>query len=129
MSLNLYIGQKLKTTTNEFVTIVKIGEKDIYVDYKGKIYKREKSIIGKKLFVIQNNAEDLSNHSSNPITKSVVEIEKSCNSCMVLKRDECIGKKSICEYYKHSPSISKEEINNWPKFGDATYYRFTNNKK
>lgn len=47
----LFIGQKLRTLTNEFVIIVEIKENQITVRYKGKDYERDISIIGNKLFV------------------------------------------------------------------------------
>ena len=79
---------------------------------KGKNYKRNKSIIGKKLFILDN------------ITDTQEEVVKQiCNNCLILKKGDCFGKKVICKDYKHVASVSKEEISNWPEYGDATYYR------
>ncbi|NLL46044.1 MAG: hypothetical protein GX250_04440 [Clostridiales bacterium] len=51
--------------------------------------------------------------------------EQSCENCMLYRSAECFGQKGnlLCEFYKPAPTISKEEIANWPEFGDATYFR------
>ena len=41
-------------------------------------------------------------------------MEKSCDNCMLRKRGECFGGSAVCEFYKHSPSISASEVNSWP---------------
>ncbi|NCB42144.1 MAG: hypothetical protein EOM59_05945 [Clostridia bacterium] len=123
----IFIGQKLKTTTNEYVTITKIDRDFIYVYYKGYVHKREKSIIGKKLFVIEDKkvkkeTKDTTTTKTKK-TKGSNKPGRSCNNCMKMKNGECLGGKSICKFYRNSPSISQEEMASWPKYGDATYLR------
>ncbi|MBO5930554.1 MAG: hypothetical protein J6Q27_04605 [Clostridia bacterium] len=64
---------------------------------------------------------------------AIVNLEEdgveSCNTCMLMKRDECFGKKEICEFYKHSPSVSKELIDTWPEHGDAFKFRKIKKRK
>ena len=46
----IFVGQKLKTTTNEYVTITKIDRDFIYVYYKGYVHKREKVSLVKTVY-------------------------------------------------------------------------------
>ena len=45
------------------------------------------------------------------------------------RRGDCFGRSEICEDFKSVPSITIEEKNNWPKYGDATYYKYYKYKK
>lgn len=47
----------------------------------------------------------------------------NCRKCKLYRRDDCIGESSICELFEVAPDISKEEMDNWPKFGDASRNR------
>ena len=42
-------------------------------------------------------------------------MEKTCDTCMLKKKNECFGEGTICEFYKHSPNVSKSEIDSWPE--------------
>jgi len=123
----IFVGQKLKTTTNEYVTITKIDRDFIYVYYKGYVHKREKSIIGKKLFIDED--DNAKKETTNTAASTTIKKEtsnnpsRSCSNCMSMKNGDCLGGKSICEFYRNSPSISQEEMASWPKYGDATYLR------
>jgi hypothetical protein len=125
---SIFLGQRLKTITNEYVTIEKIEDRYIYVSYKNKTYKREKNIIGKKLFIIQdeikNSADEAFETPSKGPSKDINSSSReTCKNCMEMRKGECIGKQSICEFFRYAPNISKEELDNWPKYGDATYFR------
>lgn len=109
-SIHLY--QKLKTTTNEFATIVKIEKDEIVVFYKGNLYRRNKSIIGKKLFIAD-------------VVSDKIEVKSNtCNDCMLMRSEECVGAKEICEFFKYAPTIPKEEMQLWPTIGDALSIKF-----
>ena len=45
----------------------------------------------------------------------------NCKSCMLYKNGECIGARGICDFYKHSPYISAEEMQLWPKEMSGPY--------
>jgi hypothetical protein len=165
MRQNVFVGQKLETTTNEEVVIVKIEGDFIYVLYKNYLFKRPKSIIGQKLFFVQatknKNETNIvkkpivtSSKSSNSLpNKNTNELEsknsigsptkdisrsttikqetkesdgprKSCKNCIEMRKQECVGEDTICQFYRYAPSISIAEMENWPKYGDASYYRF-----
>lgn len=109
---NIHLYQKLKTTTNEFVTIVKIEKDEIVVFYKGNLYRRNKNIIGEKLFVVEVAMVK-------PKSK-----RKTCNDCMLMRSEECVGAKEICEFFKYAPTIPKEEMVLWPTMGDALSIKF-----
>ena len=103
---DIFINQKLRTLTNEFVTVVRFDGENIFVEYRGKTYRRSRSIIGKKLFILD---EENKTHT--------------CANCMEMRRNECFGKKEICEYFRYALTISKKESENWPQYGDATKFR------
>lgn len=63
---------------------------------------------------IKDNSKD-NNKDSNK-NKSI------CFSCMKYRSNECFGGKK-CSEYRKAPDISKDEMENWPQYGDATYYR------
>ena len=137
MDNELYIGQTLRCKNNELVIIIDFRDDRIFVDYKGKVYERNRNIVGVKLFFLEDdNYKNEINYRNNLSTASnELDLQENinlecCNTCMLEKRGDCYGNKnSICENYKHAPSISNKEIENWPKFGDATYYRMTNRKR
>ncbi len=47
-----------------------------------------------------------------------------CKKCILYKREDCFVESQICAHFEPSPDISEEEIRSWPKYGDASYYRF-----
>ena len=55
MRINLRIGQKLRTTTNEYVTIIAFDEEMMDVLFRGKKYTRPISIIGVSLFPLEED--------------------------------------------------------------------------
>ena len=47
----MYVGQKLRTTKGDCAFISKIEKNHIILTYKGKEHRRNKNIIGEKLFI------------------------------------------------------------------------------
>ncbi len=57
-----------------------------------------------------------------PVAEKIV---KSCDLCKYRRNGTCGQlKDQICNDYIPIPYISKEEMDNWPKYGDATAIRF-----
>ena len=54
---------------------------------------------------------------------------KSCKNCMSYRNGDCIGSKDTCAYFEYAPVISKEEMDNWPEYGDATFFRAHGHKR
>ena len=48
---------------------------------------------------------------------------KTCKNCMEMKKGECLGRKTICEHYRYSPTMTEEMKRTWPDYGDATAFR------
>lgn len=65
---NVRIGQKLKTTTGEYVTIKSLSEESMDIVFHDKVYTRLRSIIGQTLFVLD---EDFENEKSATISQNV----------------------------------------------------------
>ena len=55
--------------------------------------------------------------------------EISCDTCMLKRREECFGSRTICGDYKHVPFISRDEKKAWPEYGDATAIRVRRREK
>lgn len=99
----------------------------IIVEHGDIVYKKD----GQNPFIDDEQKEKLGEDSDSElsIVKNVTSIlnesslkiiEYSCNDCMELKRENCFGEKEICEFFRYSPSVAKEEKEKWPKYGDAT---------
>ena len=122
--MNLYVGLKLKTINNDFAEIIEIDEQKIII-----LYHRKKVIISKRTFYrynIQEFIECEQKDNTNKIEKKVSHDKpfiESCKNCMEWKKGDCMGCSEICSDYRPSPEISKEEMDRWPKEGDASYYR------
>lgn len=101
-----------------------------YLETYDAIVNREKYSAKKRLSGKGNdkkvyNGKD-SNHKRSHIEKNDIKEsnKKSCNTCMLMKRGDCSGlQNKVCDDYKHSPSVSEREKENWPKYGDATAFK------
>lgn len=76
--------------------------------------------------------EDLINeHNIKPYFQK--EVARSgminCRKCKLYRREDCVGERQICELFETAPDISKEEMDQWPKYGDATYWRLHSKEK
>lgn len=49
-------------------------------------------------------------------------VMRTCKNCMLMRSGECSGNK-VCEHFKYAPTVSEEETDKWPKYGDATYFK------
>lgn len=65
MEVNIRIGQKLKTRTDEYVTITSFDEKSMDVLYKGRTYNRQRSVIGDTLFILDDDLKKSQRISEN----------------------------------------------------------------
>ncbi|MCI7148071.1 MAG: hypothetical protein MSA45_08060 [Firmicutes bacterium] len=63
----------------------------------------------------QKNHQTLNVNSDETIHK--------CKDCMLYRNETCFGSKEICEDFRFAPTIPKEEMDLWPKMGDASFYR------
>jgi len=146
---NLYVHQKLRCKNGELVKIVRIENENIYVEYKGKIYSRPSSVVGEKLFIMEEDVykEKLAHIEKSVVAKKInngrikdkyapiakrISLDDSANSsnayqrvdcdhCALKKRDECFGKSKTCEFFRAIPSVSKNERDNWPKEMQGPY--------
>jgi hypothetical protein len=114
--VDLHIGQRLVCSTGEKVIIKSVTTDRIWVEYRGKIYKRPKSIIGTKLFFEKTDGQLLK-------PKVSQNYEYKCRDCMVYRRGDCFGKMHLCDDFIASPNISRQEMDNWPSMGDASRYK------
>ena len=125
--MDLYIGQKIRSATNDLVEIVSIQGLKVKLVYKCKEYILNKYIlgkyltnkIGKELFVIDNNTKNNTN-MKNEKTVNTDESCKSCANCMEYKNGNCFGLSEICNDFRYSPKLSNEELSMWPKDGQVS---------
>ena len=110
-----YVGQRFLTQKGDYAILESIQGNYLFLKYKGKVHKRHKSIIGKKLYVLEKDKAKF----------KPVEIKKTCSNCKFCRIGECPGEKTICKDYKHCPTMTDKDRKNYPKEGDASYMRRT----
>lgn len=101
---------KLKNEYEVFSQRAKINQ---YIKQKGRIMPKEE----KEIECIDNIRD-----KSNSTFKKNKKNENICFSCMKFRSNECFGGQK-CSEYRKAPTISKEEKENWPEYGTATFYR------
>lgn len=122
--MNLYVGLKLKTANNDIAEIVTILGDYVRLRYQGNTFTVRKNILNK--FNLKEYIEKKETEKHTIIKKiEDIPIRKCCSTCMERRNGNCssISGNGICEDYRPSPDISKEEIARWPKEADATYFR------
>lgn len=138
MSVEIRVGQKLKTLKDDYATVEQVGETFIIVSYNGQKLKRDRSIVGTKLFVaekvIQAPERLQMTDGTTPRNDEATCLdfslpEKTCENCFLLRAEDCFGGKTICDLYRYAPSLSKAETDRWPKEADASRFRRTGKKR
>ena len=62
-------------------------------------------------------------------TSSIEEKPLTCKNCLEYKKSECFGKPQPCDDFRYSPDMDEEKRKNWPKYGDATFFRMHGHKR
>jgi len=144
----IHVSQILYCNNGEPVVVVSKTAKTITLEYKNQLHIRSLSVIGEKLHVnppmqkyksIQNpnsanksllvsnisQGESSPKHSCSQQNQYDYKDTPSCFQCMLQARDDCFGMPyGICEKFVRKPEISDDKRKNWPKYGDASAYRF-----
>ena len=144
----IQVSQILYCNNGEPVVVIKKTAESITVKYRNRLHIRPISIIGDKLHVdfpyakvlnlekekkAKKSTANLKNEQETSVLSqddypqytSNVTIPPSCFQCMLQARDDCFGMPyGICEKYVQKPSITRKDMKNWPKYGDATAFRF-----
>ena len=77
------------------------------VEYNGKYYKREYNVIGKKLFIEPH-----------------LEKIRNCDNCFRRYSSDCTSLSgNTCDDFVVRQKLSKEEIESWSEYGDATEFK------
>lgn len=110
--MRLFIGKKFKIITKDSISnaeIIDIQDKFAIVLINGKSFKMDKEKLNNKFseYELEKNSKS----------------KKQCENCMDYKNGNCFGKSQICDDYRHSPEISNEEKNRWPKNGSVSQSR------
>lgn len=124
----LSINQVLWCKNGETVIIKGIHDGQIFVEYKGKVYQRPLTVIGKKLFT--KKQEEKINHFNtldqkeikcmNLITQPNQLHKSECSSCVFQRCGDCFGKEQICDDYRGTSEI---DVSHGTSYGDATFIR------
>ncbi len=122
--MNLYVGQVLTWSKNGYkgtVVLKAFTATEICVEYNDKLVVRPIDVIGKTLFPRKGTPSGCS-YKELPIEEELPKY--TCKDCKLPRQDKCGGiAKEICEYFEPIFKISKEELDTWPAFGDATFFR------
>lgn len=107
--MRLLIGKKFKIITKDTTSnaeIIDIQDKFVIVLINGERFKMDKQKL-------------INNFSEYELEKNSTS-KKQCENCMYYKNGDCGGNSQICDEYRHSPEISKEEVDRWPKYGSVS---------
>lgn len=115
MLIKLSVGMKLECKYRGIVTVTHLDERGFTVTYRDKEYLQKEEDIGRILFPVKLSEKQAHNLPS--------RIE-SCAKCNLIKTGDCLGKAEACEFYEPAYSVDGGEKANWPRLGDASYYRF-----
>lgn len=115
MDKYLEIGTVLNCKYRGPVIVIGLDGDSFTVLHKGKEYVQSYADLDKILFY--NPSNKVSKPSQNE------KIMVRCKDCNLIKTDECLGKESICSFFKPAFDLDESESGHWPKFGDATYFR------
>lgn len=114
------IRQTLNNTNYNFIIV----ENDCVTFKKDGVNPFMDSQINQDIEKCSSNTLDTSNDTSlKKEEKALDTCELNCKDCMMLKRGDCFGEKEICDLFKVSPSVMKEEKERWPQYGDATAFK------
>ena len=112
------IGQTLwginkETGTEETVKVIAVDEEGFRVEYNGLKCRYLFSAINSIFF-------------TQPKSKQHNVTEMKCSNCFLRYTGACTSLAEIaCEDYRVRQVLDQEEIDNWPKYGDATAYRLS----
>ena len=119
MNTKIKVGETLYCKNGETVVVTAVHEKYVFIEYKGKIYTRDISIIGRTLFresltSTKQNTKYQKEKTKQLSKKTINQREKiqkaSCYECAFYKREECFGEKMACKDFKYAPTISLDEL-------------------
>ena len=112
----VFAGQTLwginkETGKEETVTVIDVNTDSFRVEYNGLKCRYSFDAIDKIFYTeprtLQNNVA-----------------ERKCSNCFLRYKGECTSLgEVVCEDYRVRQKLDKEEIDNWPKYGDATAYK------
>ena len=96
-----------KNWTEGYVVVLQRFEDYFVVGYNDKRYKRTYDVIGKKLFF-----------------EPQLEKIRNCDNCFHRYSGDCTSMSGVvCEDFIARQKLSQEEIDSWPKYGDATAFK------
>lgn len=111
------VGQTLyginkETGMEETVKVISVNPDNFRVEYKGK----------KKHY--QYSALNSIFHTE-PRAKKNTRAEKKCDNCFYRYTGDCTSLSNVvCEDFRAKQTVDQDELENRPKYGDATAYRF-----
>ena len=118
MRKQVFVGQRLITTSNEVGKVLRIEGDILDVQGEDEVYRCTNDFMGNQLVVLAEGASE-----PVPAKEKEEEYIEDCENCMLMKNGSCAGLKGLCEDYRPAPSIPKEVKENYPKDGDASFYR------
>ena len=113
--MSLSIGKKFKIISNGQVVnieIIGLDGKFAIILLNGKKFRVHKE----KIINVFSDYEIEKNDKH----QSKCNFQNKCKYCMEYRNGNCFGESKICNDFRPSPEISKEEVNNWPKYGSVS---------
>ena len=112
----VFVGQTLwginkETGMEETVKVIEVNKGNFRIEYKGlkKYYP----------FTVLNSI-----FYTEPRTIQKKQTEKKCDNCFLKHTGECTSLSGVvCDDYRAKQTLDQNDIDNWPKYGDATAYK------
>jgi hypothetical protein len=119
LATKLNVGDNLLCKYRGLLKVIEVGTDEFKViDSSKQVSIQSYRDIGVILFVITENKNKQNQ-------KDINDTNSTCNDCALQRMGDCCGQKSICSFFRACPTISLEEKENWPKYGDATAFRMS----
>ena len=104
-------GINKETGIEEKVNVIEIGNDYFRVEYKGLKCRYSFSALDNIFFTTPQKTQN-------------VTVDKKCNNCFLRYNGTCTSLSEIvCEDYRMRQMLPQDEIDNWPRYGDATAYK------
>ena len=109
-------GVNKETDIEETVTVIEVDDNYFRVEYKGLKRRYPFSALNTIFFATSQRTQSIT-------------VKRSCNNCFLRYNGACTSlSENVCEDFRIRQILPQDEIDNWPKYGDATAYKLGDKK-
>ena len=109
-------GVNKETDTEETVNVIEISNNYFRVEYKGLKRRYPFSALNTIFFAAPQRTQN-------------AVVVRTCDNCFLRYNGTCTSlSENVCEDFRAKQMLPQDEIDNWPKYGDATAYKLGDKK-